>query len=80
MSKAVEYPEVMDSAMVAEMLGMNVQIVRRMAREGQIPAYRLPGGRTFRFFRNEVLEWLKGFPVVPGEEADEMEETEGIEI
>jgi excisionase family DNA binding protein len=42
---------------------MNVQVVRRMAREGSIPAYRLPGGRSFRFFRDEVLEWLKGFPV-----------------
>ncbi len=80
MNQAVDYPEVMDSAMVAEMLGMNVQIVRRMAREGQIPAYRLPGGRTFRFFREEVLEWLKGFPVVPGEAAEEIEEAEQVEI
>lgn len=54
---------VLDSAGVAELLGMNVQVVRRLAREGQIPAYRLPGGRAFRFFREEVLEWLKGFPV-----------------
>ena len=66
MSGADEYPEVMDSAMVGEMLGMNVQVVRRMARDGEIPAYRLPGGRTFRFFRAEVLEWLKGFPVISG--------------
>ena len=28
--------------MVAELLGMNIQVVRRMAREGTIPAYRLP--------------------------------------
>lgn len=58
-----DYPQVLDSAMVAEMLGMNVQVVRRMAREGTIPAYRLPGGRSFRFFRDEVLDWLRGFPV-----------------
>ena len=70
MAGADEYPEVMDSAMVAEMLGMNVQVVRRMAREGQIPAYRLPGGRTFRFFQEEVLDWLKGYPVVPDEDLD----------
>ena len=50
-------------ALVAELLGMNVQVVRRMAREGSIPCYRIPGGRPFRFFRDEVLEWLKGFPV-----------------
>ena len=71
-----EYPEVMDSAMVSEMLGMNIQVVRRMAREGEIPAYRLPGGRTFRFFRDEVLEWLRGYPVVPEDAADETVETE----
>jgi excisionase family DNA binding protein len=68
-----EYPQVLDTAMVAEMLGMNVQVVRRMARDGQIPAYRLPGGRSFRFFRDEVLEWLKSYPVAAeadGEEAD----------
>jgi excisionase family DNA binding protein len=54
--------------MVAELLGMNVQVVRRMAREGSIPCYRIPGGRPFRFFRDEVLEWLKGFPVHEAEE------------
>ncbi|MFC2176937.1 helix-turn-helix domain-containing protein [Actinomycetota bacterium] len=62
-SNAADFPQVLDTAMVAEMLGMNVQVVRRMAREGTIPAYRLPGGRSFRFFRDEVLDWLKSFPV-----------------
>ena len=61
--KTEEYPPVLDTALVAELLGMNVQVVRRLARQGKIPAYRLPGGRAFRFFRDEVLEWLKGFPV-----------------
>lgn len=63
MARSEDYPQVLDTAMVAEMLGMNVQVVRRMAREGTIPAYRLPGGRSFRFFRDEVLDWLKSFPV-----------------
>ena len=71
MAPAEEYPQVLDTAMVAEMLGMNVQVVRRMAREGQIPAYRLPGGRSFRFFRDEVLDWLKSYPVTADAEADE---------
>jgi len=62
-SNPADFPQVLDTAMVAEMLGMNVQVVRRMAREGTIPAYRLPGGRSFRFFRDEVLDWLKSFPV-----------------
>jgi excisionase family DNA binding protein len=61
---ADEYPPVLDAAMVAELLGMHVQMVRRYAREGRIPAYRLPGGRTFRFFREEVFDFIKAHPVV----------------
>lgn len=76
MEKAGEFPPVLDTALVAEMLGMNVQVVRRLAREGKIPAYRLPGGRAFRFFRDEVLEWLKGFPV-HGADQQEVEDVAG---
>lgn len=70
MAGSEEYPNVLDTAMVADMLGMNVQVVRRMAREGSIPAYRIPGGRSFRFFRDEVLDWLRGFPVHAEEDAE----------
>ena len=58
-----DYPPILDAAHVAELLGMNVQMVRKYAREGRIPAYRLPGGRTFKFFRDEVFEFLKSHPV-----------------
>jgi excisionase family DNA binding protein len=78
MAGAEDYPQVLDTAMVAEMLGMNVQVVRRMAREGSIPAYRLPGGRSFRFFRDEVLEWLRSFPVTVDEAADAEEGAERL--
>ena len=70
MARSEDYPQVLDTAMVADMLGMNVQVVRRMAREATIPAYRLPNGRSFRFFRDEVLDWLKSFPVQPDEDAE----------
>ena len=63
-----DYPPVLDTAMVAELLQMNIQVVRRMAREGTIPAYRIPDGRAFRFFRDEVLAWLKAHPVEVGDE------------
>ncbi len=79
MDQTEQFPPVLDTAMVAELLGMNIQVVRRMAREGQIPSYRLPGGRTFRFFRDEILEWLRGFPVDPAAEAAEDLEEEGVE-
>lgn len=58
-----EYPPIIDAAQVAEMLGMNVQMVRKYAREGRIPAYRLPGGRSFKFFRDEIYEFLRQHPV-----------------
>ena len=57
-----EYPPILDAAQVAELLGMNVQMVRRYAREGRLPAYKLPGGRTFKFFRDEVYEFVRSHP------------------
>lgn len=65
-----DLPPILDAAQVAELLGMNVQMVRRYAREGRLPAYKLPGGRTFKFFRDEVFEFIRSHPVTPeGEEA-----------
>ncbi len=65
---ADEYPTILDAAQVAELLGMNVQMVRRYAREGRLPAYKLPGGRTFKFFRDEIYEWVRSHPAAPAEE------------
>jgi excisionase family DNA binding protein len=48
---------------VADLLDMNVQMVRKYAREGRLPAYRLPGGRTFKFFRSEILAHVRSYPV-----------------
>lgn len=59
---ADEYPPILDAAQVADLLGMNVQMVRKMAREGRLPAYRLPGGRAFKFFRDEIMEFVKAHP------------------
>ncbi|MDH3260888.1 MAG: helix-turn-helix domain-containing protein [Acidimicrobiia bacterium] len=68
-----DYPRILDAAHVAELLSMNVQMVRKYAREGRIPAYRLPGGRTFKFFRDEIFEFLKSHPV----QKEESEHSEG---
>lgn len=65
---AEEYPPILDAAQVAELLGMNVQMVRRYAREGRLPAYKLPGGRTFKFFRDEIYEFLKAHPAASAED------------
>src|SRR5690606_36554702 len=34
-----DLPPILDAAQVADLLGMNVQMVRRYAREGRLPAY-----------------------------------------
>lgn len=65
---AEEYPPILDAAQVAELLSMNVQMVRRYAREGRLPAYKLPGGRTFKFFRDEVFEFVRAHPVSDAED------------
>lgn len=74
MAASDDYPPILDAAQVAELLSMNVQMVRRYAREGRIPAYKLPGGRTFKFFRDEVFEFLRAHPVVA--DAEELIESE----
>lgn len=54
---------VLSAQQVADLLGLNVQMVRKYAREGRLPAYRLPGTRKFRFFRNEILAHVRRYPV-----------------
>ena len=54
-----DYPPIMGTADVAELLLIpTVNTVRRMAQEGRIPAYRLPGSRRYRFLRDEIIAWL----------------------
>lgn len=55
--------DVLTAEDVAELLRLHVDYVRRKSREGIIPCHRLPGGRTFRYFRGEVLDWLRSLPV-----------------
>ena len=71
MTDAHDLPPILDAAQVADLLGMNVQMVRKYAREGRLPAYKLPGGRTFKFFREEIFEALRAHPVA----AEDIEET-----
>lgn len=56
---------------MAELLGMNVQMVRKYAREGRLPAYKLPGGRTFKFFRDEIFAAIRANPVTAEDLEDE---------
>ena len=59
------HPSVIDTAQVAELLRMNVQMVRKYAREGRLPAYQLPGSRVYRFIHSEIIDYIRAHPVVP---------------
>lgn len=59
---ADDYPPVLDAAMVADLLQMNIDTVRRLSREGVLPAHRLPGGRSFKYLKDEVIDWLRAQP------------------
>ncbi len=66
-----EDDKILGAQEVADLLDMNVQMVRKYAREGRLPAYRLPGGRTFKFFRSEILDYVRNYPVRVDELASE---------
>lgn len=57
-----QFPEILDTAMAAELLRVNVEYLRRMVREQRIPAHRFPGGRGIRFVRDELIEWVRNQP------------------
>jgi len=63
-----DLPTVLDAAQVARLLNLNLDYVRKLSRDGVLPAHRLPGGRTFRYFKDEVLDWLRAQPVHSDEE------------
>jgi len=52
-----DYPPPLNTAQVAEMLGTSAEVVRNRVHAGEIPAYRW--GKNFRFFRDEVIDWLR---------------------
>jgi PTS system nitrogen regulatory IIA component len=51
-----QYPPVLTSSEVAELLTMSIQEVRRLTREGHLPARKI--GKAYRYFRDEIVAWL----------------------
>jgi len=52
---------------VAEYLRLNREVVLRKARKGELPAAKV-GTKTYRFYREQIDEWLKSKSVVRLEE------------
>jgi excisionase family DNA binding protein len=45
---------------VSRLLGLHIETVRRLVREGQIPAFK--AGRSWRFSRRKIQAWAEGHP------------------
>jgi len=58
--------KLMTVAEVAEYLRLNREVVLRKARKGEIPAVRV-GTKTYRFYKEQVDEWLKSKSTVEPE-------------
>jgi len=56
------FPEILTTALAAELLHVHVEYLRRMVREGRIPAHRFPGGREIRFVRDDLIAWVREQP------------------
>jgi excisionase family DNA binding protein len=60
-----QYPPILTTAQVAELLGLNVRTVMAMANDGRLEASRLPGSRKYHFFLENVLDTLAKHRVGP---------------
>lgn len=60
----VDFPPVLTTAQAAELLQIHPESLRKMVREGRVPVHRFPEGRALRFFKDELLDWLKAQPGV----------------
>lgn len=64
-------PPVLSTEEVAELLRLNVKTVLAMARDGRLPAHRLPGARKVQYLAAEVLATLAKAPA--GDSSDDVE-------
>jgi excisionase family DNA binding protein len=68
-----DYPPILSTGQVAELLGLSTRTVMNMAADGRLPARRLPGSRKYQFFLKEIIEALDANRVVPDEPVVEEE-------
>src|ERR1700747_1021785 len=54
-----EYGPVLTTAQVAKLLDLNPQTVQQMAKDGRLPAHRLPGARKYLCFLDDVLGFVR---------------------
>ena len=71
-------PPILDVAQTAELLGLNPQVIRHYAKTGVLPSYQIPNSRMFRFFRDEVIDYLRQHPVVNPEDSEHLREWQAL--
>ncbi len=62
-----QYPPVLTTAQVGELLHIGARTVLSMALDGRLKASRLPGTRQYNFFRDDVIRVLDQNMVQPGD-------------
>lgn len=75
-----QYPPVLTTAQVGELLHVGARTVLNMAADGRLRASRLPGTRQYNFFREDVIRVLDHNLVRPGEmDVEEAAEEAAVE-
>jgi excisionase family DNA binding protein len=66
---------------VAREFCISTNTISSAIRDGELPAYRLPGQRRFRILREDVLSWIRSNPIVPNLPvgAREVEDTQSLD-
>ena len=62
------YGPVLNTAQVAALLGLHPETVMKMAKDGRLPASRLPGTRKYVFLTEDIVELIRRYRVEPSRE------------
>ena len=62
MSELSDYPPIMTAVQAADFPKVHPEYLRQMVRDGRVPAHKIPGGRGWRFLRDELVDWIRQQP------------------
>ena len=62
MSELSDYPPIMTAVQAADFHKVHPEYLRQMVRDGRVPAHKIPGGRGWRFLRDELVDWIRQQP------------------
>jgi excisionase family DNA binding protein len=62
MAELSDYPPIMTAVQAAEFLSVHPEYLRQMVRDERVHAHKIPGGRGWRFLRDELVDWIREQP------------------